>query len=98
MIVFELDYNITPKMREDWHSSCKKKIADGEINSLDELSKDFVETIKIYILKDHGINEDKLEELLGDKDKKDTVQEKMRLINKTFRGDRSIQKLKISYS
>ena len=76
-LVIEFDYNITPVMRNEWHESCKSKFENGEFTCLDDICKDFVESITGMILKAHGIMEDEYEELYKDKIKNAKIVDKI---------------------
>lgn len=76
-LVLEFDYNITPVMRNEWHESCKSKFENGEFTCLDDICKDFVESITGMILEAHGIMKDEYEELYKDKIKNAKIIDKI---------------------
>ena len=75
--VVEFDYNITPVMRIDWHESCKSKFENGKFTCLDDICKDFVESITGMILDAHGITKDNYEALYNDKIKNAKIIDKI---------------------
>tara|TARA_B100000579_G_scaffold188729_1_gene153985 strand:- start:2029 stop:5805 length:3777 start_codon:yes stop_codon:yes gene_type:complete len=67
----DFDYNVTPNMREQWHRSMKEKVNSGEIKTIKDVCNDFVQTIENMILKEAGITEGAINNIMKNSKKKE---------------------------